>query len=197
MVGLGMIAFLFLLAVFADYIAPYAYTEVSSDVYQFPSWTHLFGTDELGRDILSRCIYATRVSLPMGVMCSVLSVFAGGFIGLVAAFFMGKVDNVIMRVMDILQSIPGMLLAICVVATLGTGTYQLVLAISVSGIPIFARTVRSAVFTVRDNEYIEASRTVGASNMRLMIPHILPNCVGHVIIFLWARSRQHSSLSPA
>jgi len=185
MVGLVIILLLALCAIFANVIAPYSYTAASpTEAYQLPNSRHWFGTDNLGRDILSRCIYASRVSLPMGVFCSFFSVFLGGLFGLIAAFFMGRTDNIIMRAMDILQSIPGILMAICVVAALGTGIFSLVIAISISGIPVFARTVRSAVLTVRDNEYIEASRTIGASNMRLMLRHILPNCFGHVVIFI-------------
>ena len=187
MVGLAVIVLLLLVAVFANYIAPYNQSTVNpSEAYQSPNSKHLFGTDQLGRDILSRCLYAARVSLPMGIMCSIASVFVGGLFGLVAAFFMGKTDNIIMRIMDVLQSIPGILMAICVVAALGTGIFSLILAIALSGIPVFARTVRSAVLTVRDNEYVDASRTIGASDIRLMLRHILPNCVGHVIIFVVA-----------
>ena len=185
MVGLGMIALLLLLAIFAGVITPFKYTDVNpSEKFQSPNARHIFGTDQLGRDIFSRCIYAARISLPMGIVCSIAAVSLGGLFGLVAAFFMGKTDNTIMRVMDVLQSIPGTLMAICVVASLGTGIVQLVIAIAISGIPIFARTVRSAVLTVRDNEYVEASRVVGAGNVLLMARHILPNCVGHVIIFV-------------
>lgn len=184
-VGLIIIIALIIAGVLSPLIAPYSPTAVDpGQAYQGPSGAHLFGTDQLGRDIFSRCLYATRVSLPMGILCTIISVFLGGMFGLIAAYFMGRTDNIIMRVMDVLQSIPSMLMAICIVATLGTGMYQLVLAISVSGIAVFARTVRSAVLTVRDNEYIEASRTIGASNFRLMIKHILPNCVGHVVIFI-------------
>jgi ABC-type dipeptide/oligopeptide/nickel transport system permease subunit len=182
-VGLIIIGILVVIALFVNFIAPYPQAAVNpSDAFQFPSKAHPFGTDQLGRDVLSRCLYATRVSLPMGIVSTILAVFFGGLFGLVAAYFMGKTDNVIMRVMDVLQSIPGMVMAICVVASLGTSTFALIIAIAVSTIPGFSRVVRAAALTVRDNEYIEASRTIGASNMRLMIYHILPNSVGHVII---------------
>jgi peptide/nickel transport system permease protein len=185
MVGLGMIGLLVALAIFAGAISPYYYSDVKpSEKFLSPNAEHWFGTDQLGRDIFSRCIYAARVSLPMGLICSVFAVSVGGLFGLVSAFFMGKTDTIVMRVMDVLMSIPGTLMAICIVATLGTGIVQLVLSIAISSVPIFARTVRSAVLTVRDDEYIEASRTIGASNARLMARHIIPNCVGHVIIFI-------------
>lgn len=183
MLGLGIIVALLLVAIFANFLIPHSYVKTNmSEAYQFPSREHWFGTDHLGRDIFSRCIYATRVSLPMGIICAIVSIAMGGFVGLVAAFFMGTVDNVLMRIMDILQAIPGTLMAICVVASLGTGVPQLVLAIALGGLPMFAKTVRSAVFTVRDKDYIEATRSIGAGSFRLMFRHILPNCIGHFII---------------
>lgn len=183
MLGLSLIGLLLVIAIFADKLIPYSYAKTNmSEAYQFPSATHWFGTDYLGRDIFSRSIYATRVSLPMGLICAIASICMGGIVGLVAAFFMGTVDNVLMRVMDVFQAIPGTLMAICVVASLGTGIPQLVLAIAISGLPMFAKTVRSAVFTVRDKDFIEATRAIGARNLRLMFRHILPNCVGHFII---------------
>lgn len=181
--GLCIIGLLVLVAIFADLIIPYSYVKTSmSEAYQFPNAEHWFGTDHLGRDIFSRCIYATRVSLPMGILCSVAAIALGGLVGLVAAFFMGSVDNLLMRIMDVFQAIPGTLMAICVVASLGTGIPQLVLAIALSSLPMFAKTVRSAVLTVRDMDYIDATRAIGARNIRLMFRHILPNCVGHFII---------------
>lgn len=183
MLGLCLIGLLLLIAIFANELIPYTYVKTNmAEAYQFPSAQHWFGTDYLGRDIFSRCIYAARVSLPMGLVCAVASIGMGGIVGLVAAFFMGTVDNVLMRVMDVFQAIPGTLMAICVVASLGTGIPQLVLAIAISGLPMFAKTVRSAVFTVRDKDFVEATRSIGARNTRLMFRHILPNCVGHFII---------------
>jgi len=182
-VGLIIICLLILTAIFADYIAPYKYTAVNpSESFQYPSKAHIFGTDQIGRDIFSRCIYAARISLPMGFVCTVCSTLIGGMLGLVCAYFMGRVDNVIMRICDVFQSIPGMMLAICVVATLGTTVFSLILAITISAIPGSARGVRAAALTQRDKEFIEATKSVGASNLRLMIRHILPNCVGHLII---------------
>lgn len=185
MLGLGIIVVLFLIGIFAKSIIPYSYSKVDmANAFITPNDDHLFGTDQLGRDVFSRCIYATRISLPMGIVCAVVAISMGGILGLAAAFFMGKVDNVLMRTMDILQAIPGTLMAICVVASLGTGIFQLILAIAISNVPMFAKTVRSAVLTVRDSEYIEATRTIGAKTVRLMFRHIIPNCVGNIIIFV-------------
>ena len=187
MLGLGIIVVLFLIAIFAEIIIPFSYSKVDmTQAFTTPNAVHLFGTDQLGRDVFSRCIYATRISLPMGFVCAIVAISMGGILGLTAAFFMGRVDNLLMRTMDVLQAIPGTLMAICVVATLGTGIPQLILAIAISNVPMFAKTVRSAVLTVRDSEYIEATRTIGAKTLRLMFRHIIPNCVGHVIIFMVA-----------
>jgi ABC-type dipeptide/oligopeptide/nickel transport system permease subunit len=187
MLGLFIIATLLLIGIFAPFIIPYSYSGVDvPNAFAPPSAAHIFGTDQLGRDVFSRCIFATRISLPMGFVCAVVAIALGGIIGLAAAFFMGNTDNVLMRAMDIFQAIPGTLMAICVVASLGTGIPQLILAIAISNVPMFAKTVRSAVLTVRDSEYIEATRTIGAKNLRLMFRHIIPNCVGHVIIFVVA-----------
>ncbi len=181
--GMVIIILLLLAAIFAPAIIPYSYT--STDVmamYQTPNADHWFGTDNLGRDIFSRCIYATRVSIPIGIVSAVVSVFVGGVFGLIAAYFAGAVDLFLMRVMDVLQAIPSMMMAIIVIAALGTGTVPLLIAVGMSCVPQFAKTVRSAVLTVRSNEYIDASRSLGAGNLRLMFRHIIPNCVGFVLI---------------
>lgn len=183
-VGLIVFILLILLAIFADLIAPYKYDAPDySAMLQKPSMAHPFGTDPLGRDQLSRCIYGTRYSLGLGLVCMCLALGTGGLLGLLAAFFGGGTDSLIMRIMDVFQAIPGTLMAITVVATLGTGTPQLLLALALSCMPMMAKTVRSAIFTVRGSEYIQASRAVGASNLRLMVRHMLPNALGHIIIY--------------
>ena len=183
-IGLCIILFLFLLAIFADVIAPYDYIAVDyMAANQTPSAQHIFGTDSMGRDLFSRCVYGARYSLPLGLACMVLATLVGGALGLIASFFGGAVDGVIMRIMDVFQSIPGTLMAITVVACLGTGTVQLLIALAVSFVPALAKTVRAAIFTVRGNEYIEACRSIGAGNLRLMIRHMIPNALGNIIIF--------------
>ena len=183
-IGMIIILMIILCAVLAGILSPYDPTVADyMAAKQPPSAEHWFGTDNLGRDIFSRCMYAARVSFPLGVICAVLGLICGGFIGMIAAFFGGKVDNILMRIVDVFQSIPGMLMAIVVVATLGSGTTQLLLALTISMLPSMSKTVRAAIFTVRGNEYMEASRSVGASNMRLMLVHAFPNAIGHIIIF--------------
>lgn len=183
-IGMVIILLIILCAIFAGLLSPYDPTVADyMSAKQPPSAEHWFGTDNLGRDIFSRCMHAARVSFPLGVICAALGLICGGFIGMIAAFFGGKIDNILMRIMDVFQSIPGMLMAIVVVATLGSGTTQLLLALTISMLPSMSKTVRAAIFTVRGNEYMEASRSVGASNMRLMLVHAFPNAIGHIIIF--------------
>ena len=183
LLGMVIIIILLICAIFAPLIAPYSYSQPDPlAMSKPPSSAHIFGTDNLGRDIFSRCIYAARVSIPIGIISAVVSVFVGGLFGLVAAYFAGPVDLFLMRVMDVLQAIPSMMMAIIVIAALGTGTAPLLFAVGMSCVPSFAKTARSAVLTVRANEYIDASRSLGASNLRLMLKHIIPNCVGFVLI---------------
>lgn len=183
-IGLIVIIILGLMAIFAPYIAPYGYADVDySNMSAAPSAAHWFGTDNLGRDLFSRCIYGSRYSLTIGLACMLLAFMGGGLLGLIAAYFGGKTDTIIMRVMDVFQAIPGTLMAITVVATLGTGLPQLFFALAVSLMPMMSKTVRAAIFTVRGSEFIESSRAIGAGNLRLMFRHMLPNAMGHLIIF--------------
>lgn len=182
--GLIVILILFFIGIFVNFLSPYDPLEVSYESANLkPGLQHPFGTDNLGRDILSRCLWGARYSLPIGLVCMVMAMITGGTLGTCAAFFGGRVDNTIMRIMDIFQSIPGTLLAITIIATLGTGVPQLIAAITISFTPSFSKTVRAAIFTVKGNEYVEAAKAIGAGNIRLMIRHLIPNAVGHVIIF--------------
>lgn len=182
--GLVIIGALVFVAVFAGVICRYdAYEADYMALCQPPSSEHWFGTDNLGRDLFARCIYGTRWSLPIGLMCMVVALLGGGILGLIAAFFGKGTDAVIMRVMDVFQAIPGVLMSITVVAALGTGTWQLIIAIMISFMPAMSKTVRAAIFTVRDSEYIEAARCIGSGSVHLMLRHMLPNAVGHIIIF--------------
>lgn len=182
--GLVVVILMILVGIFAPQIAPYHYAAVDKTALsQAPSAAHLFGTDSMGRDLFSRCIYGTRWSLGLGLICMFLALAGGGVLGLIAGYFGKGVDTVIMRVMDIFQAIPGTLMAITVVAMLGTGTPQLLLALALSSMPMMAKVVRAAIFTVRQSDYIESSRAIGANNLHLMARHMLPNALGHIIIF--------------
>ena len=182
-VGMAVIILLLLMAVCADFIAPYSYQEQDyTAVAQGPSPLHIFGTDNMGRDIFSRCVYGARWSLPLGLLCVVAGLALGGTFGVVAGFCGGRVDNVIMRIMDIFQAIPAILMAIAVVAVLGNGILQLVVAMSIAFMPNVAKTCRAAIFTVKGCEYVEASRAIGVSKAKIIVRHLIPNAIGVIVI---------------
>ncbi|SHE70612.1 peptide/nickel transport system permease protein [Atopostipes suicloacalis DSM 15692] len=183
MFGLFFILFLTIMAIFADQIAPYGMREQNlSNALQFPNTTHWLGTDDLGRDILSRMIYGTRVSLTVGVSAVAVSLIIGGILGVVAGYYKGWIDTLIMRFCDILLSIPSILLAIAIVASLGSNLQNLIIAIGISSIPVFARIIRSGVISVKEQEYIEASEALGANDIRIIFKHILPNILSPIIV---------------
>lgn len=181
--GMIVICLLLLTAIFADFIAPYSYQEQNySAIAQGPSLEHLFGTDNMGRDIFSRCVYGARWSLPIGLLCVVAGLALGGTLGIIAGYFGGKVDNIIMRIMDVFQAIPAILMAIAVVAVLGNGISQLVAAMSVAFMPNVAKTCRAAIFMVRDSDYVESSIAMGESKATIIVRHLIPNAIGVIVI---------------
>lgn len=147
-----------------------------------PSAEHIFGTDEYGRDILVRIIYGARISLFVGLGTVFISMTLGCLIGSVAAYYGGKVDNALMRIMDVFLAVPSSLMAICVVAALGTGIAKLMIALSISEIPRFSRIVRSTVLGTKGQEFIEAARACGTRDFRIIVRHILPNSMGPIIV---------------
>jgi len=170
-------------AIFAPFIAPYDPLESNLDEsLQSHSLKHWLGTDEQGRDILSRIIYGGRMSLSIGVIAVVIANVLGVLLGLISGFVGGKVDNVIMRLMDILMAFPGMLLALAIVSALGPGIFNLMIAIGVYSVPTFARVVRGSALSIREMEYVEAAKAIGQSNFFIIFSHILPNCVGPVLV---------------
>lgn len=183
MAGLIILLLLIFCAVFADFIAPYPYElQDYAHVFEGPSAAHLLGTDNFGRDVLSRVIYGSRISLIVGFASIITAIIAGGLLGAVSGFYGGRADNILMRLMDILMSIPGMLLAISLAAALKPGLTNLVIAIAIADIPGYARVVRASVLTIKDQEYIEAASCIGASDGRIILRHILPNCVAPIIV---------------
>ena len=182
-VGLGIIVVMLILGIFATAIAPYDYrVQDYSSVLQSPSAEHLFGTDNLGRDIFSRCLVGIRYSLPIGIICVLIGLLVGGIFGVIAAYFGGRTDNIIMRIVDVIQAIPGILLCIALVAILGNGLPQLIIAITAGSLQGMIKTVRAAVFMVKSNEYVEASKAIGVSNTMIMFRHLVPNAVGIIVI---------------
>lgn len=147
-----------------------------------PSWTHPFGQDEFGRDILLRIIWGTRYSLSLGVSTVILSLIVGGLLGAVAGFYGEVMDNIIMRIMDVFLAIPPMLMAISLVAALGKSLTNIVVAIAISYVPTFARVVRASVLTIKNQDYVEAARSYGANDLRIITKYILPNCLTPVIV---------------
>lgn len=182
-VGLAIIVALVLAAIFADVIAPYHWREQSiPNRFQGPSSAHLLGTDELGRDIFSRVLYGARYSLVIGVAAVVVSFIIGAFLGMISGFYT-RLDSLIMRLIDILMAFPGILLAIAIVAALGPGLRNVILAIGINEIPGFARLTRSMVLSLREREFVVAARLMGAKDSRIVRQHILVNLVSPIIVF--------------
>ena len=183
MVGMVIVVLLVLLAIFADVIAPYEYSAQNiAERLQMPSAKHLLGTDNMGRDIFTRIIYGGRVSLLCSVLAIILSLVVGGIFGCVAGFFGGRTDAIIMRLMDILMAIPGLLLSVAVSAVLGAGVFTTAVAIAVSGIAPSARLLRGQILTVREREFITAAKSTGSSDWRTIMKHILPNILSPIIV---------------
>ncbi len=181
--SLFVLLFLVFLSIFADWIAPYSYFEQNlRDLLQGPSKAHWLGTDQYGRDILSRLIYGTRISLSVGVVAVGLALLLGGILGAAAGYYGKRVDNMIMRCMDIMLSIPSVLLALAIVATFGTSLLNLMIATGVSTIPGYARLIRAEILSNKDQEYVEAARAVGAGDFEIITKHILPNCMAPILV---------------
>lgn len=181
--GLIILLILIVCAICPQLLTPYGPDEQNySEAFQFPNLRHPFGTDNLGRDILARIIYGARVSLVIGLISVSLSLVIGGLLGAAAAFYGGKTDNVIMRVMDILIALPSFLLAIAIAAALGPGLMNVIFAIAFGGIPNYARVTRAAILTVKDLEYVEAARAIGAADRRIVFRHMIPNALAPIIV---------------
>lgn len=183
MLGMAIVFLLVFVAVFADVLAPYDYTAANfAERLQMPSKAHLLGTDNLGRDLLSRIIYGGRTSLLVACLAIVISLLVGGFFGATAAYFGGWYETVVMRVTDVFMAIPTTLLAISISAALGSGTFNTALAISVSGMPAYVRLMRACTMSAREQEYVEAARCTGSSDMRIIFRHIVPNTLASIIV---------------
>ena len=184
-VSLFIIIAVALVAIFAPFLAPYPYDEQNTKrALEPPSEDYLLGTDRLGRDILSRLIYGTRQSLQMGVVATVIAAVVGVIIGAIAGYYGGWVDNLLMRLLDIYQSIPMFLLCVTLAAVLGPSLRNAVIAIGISMVPGFARLMRASILTVREMEYVEAAKSINASNARIIYKHIIPNAIAPTIVSL-------------
>ncbi len=185
LLGLVIIVIIVLLAIFADQIANYDQVVIKQNLrmrLKPPSAQHWLGTDEFGRDIFARLVHGARVSLKVGILAVGIAIAIGGFLGAVAGYYGGKLDNIIMRIMDIFLAVPSILLAIAIVSALGPNLLNLMIAVSISSVPRYARIVRASVLSIRDQEFIEAARAIGANDARIICRHIIPNSLAPVIV---------------
>lgn len=156
--------------------------QVASERLQRPSQKHPFGTDQYGRDIFMRVLYGARYSLTIGIVAVMVSLVMGGTLGVIAGYYGSLTENIIMRVCDTFASIPAMMLAICISTAFGASLFVLMVAVGVVSIPAFARVARASVMTVRDQEFIEAARAIGANQFRIIFMHILPNSMAPILV---------------
>ncbi len=185
MLGLFILVVMALMAIFADFIADYDTKVVAQNIsnrLQGPSMEHWCGTDEFGRDIFARLLHGSRVSLVVGLISVSVSLTIGGTLGAFAGYYGGRVDMIIMRIMDIFLAVPSILMAITIVAALGTDLVFVMLAIGISGVPNFARIVRAAVMSVKDQEFVESARAIGTNSPTIIFREILPNCLAPIIV---------------
>ena len=185
MIGLVIVVLMIIMAIFAPILAPMDPNEIHPlDSFLKPfSEGHFFGTDQFGRDLLSRVIYGARISLIVAVGGTIVGAVIGILLGLIAGYMGGKVDAVIMRIMDGFLAFPFILLSIILMTVLGEGLINVIIAIGVGNVPHFARVVRGEVHIVKNEEYCNAARVIGVSNVRLLFTHILPNCISPIIVY--------------
>jgi len=186
--GLLVVVALILVAAFADVLAPYSATDTNPNaMFQMPNSQHLLGTDQLGRDMLSRIIYGSRVSLTVGLSSVVLAVFIGLPLGLIAGYYGRLYDTLVMRAMDVILSFPVILLAIIIMVMFTPtdgfwGIIKVTMAVAIVRIPIYARLVRGSVLSIKEKEYIEACHALGQRDVKVLLKHILPNCLAPLIV---------------
>ena len=183
MIGMAIILILIFTAIFADVLAPEAMDAQNlSRLEEAPSRGSPMGRDNFGRDILSRIIFGARTSMMIGGVVVSISMVAGVAIGIIAGYLGGKMDNILMRIMDILLALPGILLAVTIAAALGPSLVNVMIAVGIGAIPGYARLVRASALTLREQEFVEAARACGASDFRIMFKHILPNSMAPIIV---------------
>ena len=182
-IGLVVVIIVLFVAIFAPFLAPYPYDEQDlSNTYAKPSKEHLLGTDKFGRDNLSRLIWGSRNSLIMGLGCVALGTLFGITVGSIAGYFGGRVDIVIMRIMDVFSCVPMLLMCVVIAAILGPSIQNAILAIAISTTPSCARLIRANILTVRDKEFVEAAKAIDAKSPHIILRHILPNAIAPTIV---------------
>lgn len=186
--GLILISFFTTIGLFAPFVSPHDPTLTNTDFLRIPpvfsggNSAYFFGTDDLGRDLLSRLIYGARISMMVGFLVVLFSTLIGTILGLISGFYGGLVDRVIMRLMDFIMALPSVLFAIVVVSVLGPGIFNAVIAVTIVVLPSFVRLIRAQVLQEANKPYVQAARLYGASNFKLMFQEILPNCVAPLIV---------------
>lgn len=183
LIGLIVLISLILIAIFADQIAPFSFREQNLDAtFLMPNSVNFFGTDNFGRDIFSRVIYGTRISLMVGVISVSIALIVGGSMGAMAGYIGGYFDTITMRFVDILISIPSILLAISISVTLGGGLRNVMIAVGIGSIPSYARVMRASVLSIKELQYIEAARALGTKKRHILLRHIVPNTLAPIIV---------------
>jgi peptide/nickel transport system permease protein len=183
--GLVVIVILILTAIFAPLLAPYGYNDQDiTQRLQAPSQQHLLGTDSLGRDTLSRIIYGSRISLEVGLIVVAISALVGMAMGLIASYYGGWTYTIIMRIVDALMAFPMLVLNLLIAAVLGQGIGNIIIALGVGLIPIYARLMCGQALAVKESDYIIAGHSIGASDIRMMLKHIFPNCLPPLIVMI-------------
>tara|TARA_B100001105_G_C22382940_1_gene440506 strand:+ start:1120 stop:2010 length:891 start_codon:yes stop_codon:yes gene_type:complete len=182
LVGSVVLTIFLISAIFGNVISPYDPSDMAFDMMEPPSWSHPLGTDDLGRDLLSRIIVGTQVSLFVGISTVVIALIAGLILGVLAGYLGGWVDHVIMRYIDLQWAFPNFIIAVYLVAVFGTGLSNVIVAISLAFVDDFARIARGMVLSIKEEQYVAAARTVGVSDIRIMWRHILPNAAAPIIV---------------
>lgn len=183
--GLVVFAVMLFIAIFADFIVDYerdAITQHMASRFAPPGGDHVFGTDGFGRDLFARIIFGARISIFVGVVTIALSLCVGAVIGASAGYYGGRIDEILMRIMDVFLAIPQMILAIAIVAALGTGMVNILIALTVAQVPKFARIVRASILTVKTQDFIEAAKACGSPDSRIIAKHIIPNAIGPIVV---------------
>ena len=189
MIGIVIISISLMIALFAPFLAPHNPTEIFADALRLPPAFmeggragFFFGTDEIGRDLLSRLIYGSRISLSVGFSVVILALSTGTMLGVIAGFYGGFIDKSIMRLTDLIMSLPSILFAIVIVAVMGPGITNSIIAVSIVAVPNFIRIIRAQVMVEKNRQYVSAAKLFGANNFRIMFIEILPNCMAPLIV---------------